>query len=179
SLSFATGSKIYCLIYFRKSQCDTVEAFIFKDCFMGLPKQKFREIVFQLIFSHDLSRADDEDSAFFMMRQLAVTKKIMREAIERQHRVCDKIGELDLLIAKHSLAYKFERIPRVERNILRLGVFEILYDEEIPPPVAIAEAIRLSRKFATPEGATFVNAVLDAIYQFFKKEKESIACAQN
>src|SRR5690606_29501809 len=64
----------------------------------------------------------------------------------------------------------FERIPRVERNILRLAVFELLHDPSVPPTVAIAEAIRLTRKFATPEAATFINAVLDAIFKMQRGE---------
>lgn len=67
------------------------------------------------------------------------------------------------MITEHSTSYEFERIPRIERNVLRLGVYEIMYDSDIPPKVAIAEAIRLTRKFATPESATFVNAILDSI----------------
>ena len=46
-----------------------------------------------------------------------------------------------------------------------MGVYELLYDESIPPKVAISEAMRLAKKFGTPESATFVNALLDAIYK--------------
>ena len=131
---------------------------------MALPQQKFREIVFQLMYSHDLAQADDEDMIAMMMPQLEVTKKNIVEALERRQEIQAKIEEIDQLIAQTSESYEFERIPCIERNILRLGIFELLFSS-IPHKVAIAEAIRLTRKFATPEAATFVNAILDKLYQ--------------
>ena len=73
--------------------------------------------------------------------------------------------EIDQSITTHSKEYEFDRIPRVEKNLIRLGVFEMKYSKETPPKVAISEAIRLARKFATHESAKFVNAILDAIYK--------------
>jgi transcription antitermination protein NusB len=139
---------------------------------MPIPQQKFREIVFQLIYSSDFSKAEEEDMVSFMMGQLSVTKKVMRQAFERKNEIDSKRQELDALIAKTSVAYDFERITRTERNILRLAVFELFYDSSIPSKVAIAEAIRLARKFATPEGAAFVNAILDALYQSRKGNED-------
>jgi N utilization substance protein B len=132
---------------------------------MALSQQKFREIVFQLLYSFDFSEAEQEDICALMMYQLAITKKILLQALERKEKVQKRLSEIDRLIAESSVSYDFQRIPRIEKNILRLGAYELLFDDEIPPKVSIAEAIRLSRKFATPEGATFVNAVLDAIYK--------------
>ncbi len=131
---------------------------------MALPQQKLREIVFQLLYSHDLAQAEDEDMIAMMMPQLEVTKKNILEALKRRKEVQEKFQELDQLIAQTSDSYEFERIPSIERNILRLGAFELLFSS-IPHKVAIAEAIRLTRKFATPEAAAFVNAILDKLYQ--------------
>nr|NGX48373.1 hypothetical protein [Chlamydiota bacterium] len=63
-----------------------------------------------------------------------------------------------------AIGYELERISRIERSILRLGLYELLYTD-LPDKVAITEAIRLTRKFATAEGGAFVNALLDAIYK--------------
>jgi len=128
---------------------------------MALPKQKFREIVFQLLFSDDFG--SDEEVITLLMSELAVSKKTVREAIEHKAQIETKQTEIDRLIAHTSKAYDFERISRVERSILRLGIYELLHDASIPLKVAIAEAIRLARKFGTPESASFVNAVLDAV----------------
>jgi transcription antitermination protein NusB len=130
---------------------------------MPLAPQKFREIVFQLLYSDDFGA--DEGVVEMLMAQLSVTKKIVREACVLKDKILEKKKEIDAVIGAHSESYDFERIPRVERNVIRLGVYELLFSKDVPPKVSIAEAIRLSRKFATPEAATFVNAILDSIYK--------------
>ena len=135
---------------------------------MSLPAQKFREIVFQMLYSYDTGRASDEHMVDLLSDELAVTKKSVREAQERVHLLLSHLEEIDALIAKTSHAYAFERIQSVERNILRLGVFELLFDPSIPEKVAIVEAMRLTRKFSTKEAASFVNAILDALLRIQK-----------
>ena len=130
---------------------------------MPLSPQKFREIVFQLIYSQDFG--GDADIVEMLMGQLAVTKRVVREAIALKDKIFEKKKEIDEVVRSHSESYDFERIPRVERNVIRLGVYELLFSKDVPPKVAIAEAIRLSRKFATPEAATFVNAILDSVFK--------------
>lgn len=132
---------------------------------MAVPQQKFRELVFQLLYSYDMGRANEIDMIELMMAELAVTKKTVRTAQESVQAILSKQPEIDALIAKTSTSYAFERIQSVERNILRLGAFEVLFDQSVPPKVAIAEAMRLSRKFGTLESASFVNAILDSIYK--------------
>lgn len=130
---------------------------------MPLSPQKFREIVFQLIYSDDFGA--DADVIEMLMAQLSVTKRIVREACSAKDKILERKKEIDDLIRIHSQSYEFERIPRVERNVIRLGVYELLFSKEVPPKVVIAEAIRLSRKFASAEAATFVNAILDAVHK--------------
>jgi len=132
---------------------------------MTLPQQKFREIVLLLLYSHDFSQSEEEDSSALVMQELKVSKKYLFQAQEMRRAIESKNEELDQLIKETATSYEFERIPRIERNILRLGAYELLYSPQIPGKVAISEAMRLSRKFASPESSTFVNAVLDAIYQ--------------
>lgn len=132
---------------------------------MTIPQQKFREIVFQILYSYDIGHAQEEDMIELIMKELEVTKKIVRAAIERVSLIKAKQNEIDKLIKNTSQSYAFERIQTVEKNILRIGAFELLYDDQIPPKVAISEAMRLARKFSTPEAASFVNAVLDNLYK--------------
>jgi transcription antitermination protein NusB len=131
---------------------------------MALSQQKFREIVFQLLYSLDIGRPDETLMIELMMAELTVSKKNVRLAQERVHHIQAKLSEIDSLISSVSTSYDFGRIQTVTKNILRLGVFELFFDDQIPPKVAIAEAIRLSRKFNTPESASFVNALLDHLY---------------
>ena len=142
---------------------------------MPISLQKFREVVFYLVYSSDFGGAGEEEIVLMIMQQLVVTKSAVREARTILDKVLEKQDLIDSLITQHSKEYEFDRIPRIERAILRLGIYEILFSATVPPKVAIAEAIRLSRKFATPESATFVNAVLDALYQIQLKEKERVS----
>ncbi len=132
---------------------------------MSLPPQKFREIVFQLLYSQDFAALDPEESIPFMMHELKVTRRSMLEAHSRVAHILEKLPVLDEQIRVASVAYSFERISKVELTILRQGVFELFFDPSLPPKVAIAEAIRLCRKFGTPESAHFVNAILDDLYK--------------
>ena len=132
---------------------------------MAVPQQKFREIVFRMLYSYDMGKPEEEEIVNLLMKELSVTKKIVNTAQEKVKKILEKQQEIDTYITKTTISYEFERIQRVEVNILRLGIYELFFEETIPPKVAIAEAIRLSRKFGTPESASFVNAILDNIYK--------------
>lgn len=132
---------------------------------MALPNQKFREVVFLLLYSYDMGKTDPKDQIPMIMNELAVTRKAVLIGKETVDRLILSIDDIDAMIGAASKEYSFDRIQSVERNILRLALFEMLYDKNVPPKVAIAEAIRLAKKFSTPESISFVNAVLDRIYK--------------
>lgn len=132
---------------------------------MALPLQKFREIVLQLLYSQDIGRPEEPSMLDLMMNELEVSKKNVKMAQERVQLIRNLLSKIDPMIAEISTSYEFDRIQFITKNILRLGVYELLFDDLTPPKVAISEAIRLSRKFSTPESAAFVNALLDNLYQ--------------
>lgn len=132
---------------------------------MALPNQKFREIVFQLLYSYDMGKSDPEILVPMIMNELAVTKKSVLIAKDLVERLLQSLDAIDSKISQASEEYAFDRIQSVERNIMRLAIFEMLIDKSVPPKVAISEAIRLAKKFSTPESLSFVNAILDRIYK--------------
>lgn len=132
---------------------------------MALSPQKFREIVLQLLYSQDMAKPDEDLMLELISTELEISKKNVKAAQERIRQIQEKLEEIDRLIASVSSSYDFDRIQKVTKNILRIGVFELYFDPSIPPKVAIAEAIRLSKKFNTPESVSFVNALLDHLYQ--------------
>jgi transcription antitermination protein NusB len=131
----------------------------------SIPQKKLREIVFQILFSHDLAQPDVDDLIPFMCEQTAVSKSHMRVAYARAEAILAVRQLLDDKITTHCREYALERIPRVERNILRLALYELFEEKSIPPKVVIAEALRLGRKFSSPEAGGFLNAILDAAYK--------------
>lgn len=78
------------------------------------------------------------------------------------HGTLARIEEIDGLMAKHSANWKVERMPAVDRNIIRLAIYEMM-SGKTPPPVVIDEALDLSRRFSGDESVSFVNGVLDAV----------------
>lgn len=145
---------------------------------MALPPQKFREIVLQVLFSRDFIPGFEEEMIPFMMNELKVTKRIMLDVHARVDSVLANLDSIDAEIRTASTEYSFERISRVERTILRLGLFELHFDTALPAKVVIAEAIRLCRKFGTPESASYINAILDGVYKKNGSETPEPALAQ-
>ena len=71
--------------------------------------------------------------------------------------------EFDELLTRFSKDWSLKRMPTVDRNVLRLGVFELVFSDEIPDPVAVSEAVELVRDLSTDDSPTFVSGVLSAI----------------
>jgi len=82
--------------------------------------------------------------------------------------VIEHLEEIDKKISKYAANWQLERMAFVDRNIMRLGCFELLFRADIPPKVAINEAVELAKKYSGLESGKFVNAILDQI----KIEKE-------
>lgn len=81
-----------------------------------------------------------------------------------------KIKKIDQDITKHAPQWPINQITLVDRNILRLGIFELLFFKETPPKVAINEAIEIAKAFGGITSGKFVNGVLGAIYENYKKD---------
>jgi N utilization substance protein B len=84
------------------------------------------------------------------------TATLVRGVVERQ-------AEIDELLATYSESWTLDRMPAVDRNVLRLGVWEMLYAEDVPDTVAVSEAMALVRELSTDESPPFVNGILGAI----------------
>jgi len=77
--------------------------------------------------------------------------------------VVEHLARIDELLTTYSEGWSLERMPAVDRNVLRLGVFELLYAEDVPDPVAVTEAMALVRDLSTDESPAFVNGILGNI----------------
>ena len=77
--------------------------------------------------------------------------------------VTSRLEEVDRLIEKYAANYKLERIAAVDRNIIRLAIYEMFHCEDVPPVVAINEAIEIAKRFGSEESGKFVNGILDRV----------------
>jgi N utilization substance protein B len=85
--------------------------------------------------------------------------------------VTEHRNEIDSLIRQFSENWKMSRMSRVDRNVMRIAVYELLYCHDIPPKVSINEAIDIGKKYGTEDSGAFVNGILDSIHLFLEKEK--------
>jgi N utilization substance protein B len=92
-----------------------------------------------------------------------IEEKIKEFASELVRGVIENLRELDARISNFAVNWQLKRMPIVDRNILRLGSFELLFRSDIPPKVSINEAVDLAKKYSGLEAAKFVNAILDKI----------------
>ena len=92
---------------------------------MALPKQKFRELIVQLLYGEDFSCGEEGPVLEFAMEQIKTTKRKAKEAYDFVHAICEKKEFLDQKIKELSVAYEFDRISPVELNVLRLAIFEL------------------------------------------------------
>lgn len=77
--------------------------------------------------------------------------------------VVDQQARLDELLARYSRSWELSRMPAVDRNILRLGLWELLYADDVPDAVAVDEAVDLARQLSTDDSPTFINGILGAL----------------
>lgn len=79
--------------------------------------------------------------------------------------VSEHIDSIDDLLSTHSVGWTLDRMPAVDRNILRIGVYELLFDEQVPDVVAVSEAVSMARDLSTDESPAFVNGLLARLLQ--------------
>lgn len=129
-------------------------------------RSRSRQRALQILFSWDARHqpVDDAIDAYFSTLYSEEHPERDAFAAELVRGVVRNAADIDARIGKHAEHWRLERMPAVDRNILRLAVFE-LSGEKTPPPVVIDEAIELARKFSSEESAQFVNGVLDAIHR--------------
>lgn len=129
-----------------------------------------RSIVLQALFEWDLNAVDKKDAISILDRNIEefAQNKTDRPFMEKLlSGILSKQPELDLVITKAAPEWPIDRISPVDRNILRLGLFELLFSErsEVPAKVAINEAIELAKQFGGENSSRFVNGVLGAVYK--------------
>ena len=133
---------------------------------MSIDKYKFRELVFQLLFSNNFMKVENEDEIIsFMMKKLKVTRKNVKLAVDYVNEILEKKDFIDGIIKKQKLSHDFDRISKVELNVIRLAVFELFFKKDLDHKIIISEAIRLCKKFSTKNSVSFINAIVDSIYK--------------
>ena len=126
-------------------------------------RSRAREVVLQILYQDDLNpgREFSEDERF-MCSRLNNEEQLVQFARSLLLGVRRNRGELDLMLNDRADNWTLARMAVTDRNVLRLGAYEILY-ADTPPRVAINEAVDLAKRFGSRESGQFVNGVLDRI----------------
>ena len=123
-----------------------------------MTRREIREEVFLLLFQNELSGIDIDETTEAC--EEAFEMEMNSEAVSTAKKIVEKYGELDEIIGKYSEKREVSRISKVNKTILRLAVYEVLYCPNIPAKVAANEAVELSKKYAEKQDSAFINGVL-------------------
>jgi transcription antitermination protein NusB len=138
---------------------------------MSLAPQKFREIVFQILYSMETTDSPvSPEIQELMMRELKVSRASVRDAAERAKKIFLNNKEFDSLIEKVCQNWRLDRLMTVEKTLLHLAIFELITEKTLPPKVVFSEAKRMARKFSSQEAASFIHALLSAIIRIARPE---------
>ncbi|HEU5323745.1 MAG TPA: transcription antitermination factor NusB [Methylomirabilota bacterium] len=129
-------------------------------------RRKSREVALQFLYQLDLHGAGDPapyTDEFWARHPVDAETRAFTEALVRGSKQNQE--KIDQLIQQYAEHWDLDRMSAVDRNILRLAVYELLWEPDVPAKVAINEAIEIAKKFGTGESSRFINGVLDRIHR--------------
>jgi transcription antitermination protein NusB len=126
-----------------------------------------RGVAVQMLYQWEVGRLTIPEVAESFWRIGEIDESIPDRARDRAAELVrgtvEQLGRIDRILEDASRNWRLDRMPVIDRLILRLGIYELLYDTDTPSAVVIDEAIELARRFSTEEAVPFVNGVLDAV----------------
>jgi transcription antitermination protein NusB len=144
-------------------------------------RHQSRERALQILFQYDIHGKPGVWLDEFW-KQCQATEDVKAFAVQLVDGVLEHKKDLDALIGKYATNWKVSRMQIVDRNILRLGTYELLWLNEVPAKVTMNEAIELAKDFGDEEAAKFVNGILDKVLsseaKLAGKRQEAIRQAQ-
>ena len=128
-------------------------------------RSKSREYALQVLYQVDIAHTQPDESLEGFWAYHTVSPDVKAFTTRLVQGTLTHLGEIDGLIATHASNWDIDRMAVVDRNILRLGAYELLHVEEVPEKVCLNEAVELAKRFGNEESSKFVNGILDAIHK--------------
>ncbi len=125
-------------------------------------RRKARESTLQILFQLEFDDSDQDKVIDSFWRNKKTSKEIVEYTQYLVAGIISHRERIDRLIQSVSANWRLDRMAIVDRNVLRIAVFELLYEESVAPAIVINEAIEVAKKYSSEEAATFVNGILDA-----------------
>ncbi len=127
-----------------------------------MSRRELREQIFKLLFRVEFNAVEDmtEQEKLFFEEEGAAKDEDAVYVSNKYHKISEKLSEIDSQLNEKAQGWDTGRMSKVDLTILRLAVYEICYDEDVPTSVAINEAVELAKKFGQDASFGFVNGVL-------------------
>jgi len=134
-------------------------------------RRRARELAVQVLFHLEFS-PDDPSEVFDLICENFEAPESIREFSKMLVLgVCNKKDRLDWAISQSSKNWRIDRMTRLDRSILRLAVFEMMFVPDVPPKVSLDEAVEIGKIFGSEDSGRYINGVLDHIYNTIIKEQ--------
>lgn len=134
-------------------------------------RRRSRELAMQALFFMDMNQALSEEMVDLYCNNFPPSKKLLPFFLELVRGVILSRARIDSIIDQYSSHWKLKRMSCVDRNIIRIAVYEMLFRNDIPSKVSINEAIDVGKKFGTEDSGSFINGILDSIRISIEKEE--------
>lgn len=128
-----------------------------------MTRRELREQIFKLLFRVEFNSKEEmpeQVQLFFEDEEVEADVKDTNEITAKYEKIAEKLAEIDEMISEKAQGWTIARMGKVDITILRLAVYEMKFDEDIPTSVAINEAVEIAKKFGQDGSAKFINAVL-------------------
>ena len=128
-----------------------------------MSRREVRELTFKLLFQIEFNTREELEKNmeyFFLDETMSVQEMTQLEIREKVNAILEQQEIIDNMIREKSIGWSLERIGKVELTILRLGIYEVMMDEDVPESVAINEAVELAKKFGPEDAPGFINGIL-------------------
>jgi N utilization substance protein B len=136
---------------------------------MGTRRQA-RELAMQALFYMDMQDNVSSQMLESFCENFRPPKKARPFFLTLVNGVLETINDIDARIERFSKNWKIHRMSCVDRNVMRIAVYELLHCEDIPPKVSINEAVDIGKKFGTEDSGAFINGIMDSIREALDKE---------
>jgi N utilization substance protein B len=142
-------------------------------------RRKARESTLQILFQLEFNGSDDEEIFRLYWKDKKATKDVKDYCRWLIKGVVTHRESIDESIESVSERWRLSRMPVVDRNILRMAVFELLYEQDVEPAVVINEAIEIAKKYSGEKAAMFINGVLDTLRKKANGKHKSLRDEEN
>ena len=134
-------------------------------------RRKARELALNALFPGEMTATSAVENFPLLCENFEINKKAIPYGRELVYGITDKRDEIDAKIEGSAVNWRVSRMSVLDRNIIRLASYEMMFKEDVPPRVAIDEAIELAKRYCAEDSPGFINGILDAILKNIGKEK--------